>query len=592
MAKSATKTKKATATNAVELPPLDNPDMIAGESIVIDIGLIDVSPFEAQARRRSHFTDAELDELGASIVYTKGFIHPPVVRPVGGRYEIVAGEQRFLAAKRIGYKTVEVKKIELADEDVRGMQLVENIQRKTVHPVDEGFDYRDLMALRGWDIHEISLQVGRPQDYILNRLKLTGLTEKIRKHVDSGKLPLAHALEIAKFADPETQSNIFDQCFENSWQTDYKPDMDKPLPLKSLLVHINRNYLLQLAKAPFDINATNLRKDGLACVACPDRTGAAPGLFNSYEAGKTDHCLNKVCYQSKIEQQFQNAVAALAVDLAVDPHNVPTINVNSYHSQGTRKELGYFDVTLVTEADASKKGVLKGISSRSSDYGQIVYFKMRPKPKASTASASSGTGSTKSASEQETFYKRKEEIWNVKVGEAVRKRVFALAAEKFARTFEVTGGGDTFTAAMCAKLLDLYYSDYIKRRIRDLAMSIIAGYMDVERIDVSSSWGDGGAGSEKKIAKFSDDIQKRLIYLLIHCHKGDMGSGSYVSQSAVKAIAGEWTIDYRLIDAQVRFELSAKKHKAAFEAYLRNVEGGAKNPVLPWLYSEKWDPKD
>ena len=81
--------------------------------------------------------------------------------------------------------------------------------------------------------------------------------------------------------------------------------------------------------------------------------------------------------------------------------------------------------------------------------------------------------------------------------------------------------------------------------------------------------------------------------MLIHCHKGSIGySNSYSSQKEVRELAAEFAIDYALIDAEVRFELSAKKHKPAHETYLAAVRKKDKKAAMPRLFSEKWEARD
>lgn len=572
---------KAAVQNTEAAPiALDNPNMIAGDSLVIDINQLDVSPFDAQARRRAHFTDADLDELGRSIIGTGGFIHAPVVRKVGRRYQVVAGERRFLAAKRVGYKTVEVKVAVLDDEQVRGMQLVENLQRKELHPVDEGFDYQDLMKLKGWDVNELALQVGKSPDYVLNRIKLTGLIEEIRKDVSAGIVPLGHALEIAKFPDHEVQKEIYEEYVFDGWSD----DKDMVRPLKDLISEINDQITLRLKDAPFDTTATNLRDDGLACGACERRTGAAPGLFKEYKLAKEDSCLDKACFEGKKERLVQLTRSAIAQDAGLDVDDVPTYDPRTQRCTDAGV-YGDSDVNVVDEKQAGKVGVMRAVSTAPSTFGKVVLIKK----KQSTGTSSIGKGghssapasNEKSPAERAAFYKRKEEIWNCSVAEAVRWRVFAIAAVRFSEFFKVQGGGDNFVLAMAAKLWNRYRGNY------EAVLRLVAGTMDVKPDKIGLSQYTTQEDAEKKIAKLPDAVQTQLLYLLIHSEKG-ASSGYWHSQAGIRAIAEEWNIGYQAIDAKVRVELSAKKHLKAHEEYLKAVETGQKNAVLPWLYSDKW----
>lgn len=526
---------------------------------------------------RKRFPKDSITELAQSI-REQGVLEPLIVRDAGTGYEIVCGERRFRAATEAGLDELPCIVRDLTDDQVLDIQIHENLHREDVHPLDEALGYKFLQDKLKCDVHELSVRVGKPESYVINRLKLNNLIPAAMKDLEANILPLGHALEIAKFTDRKTQEAVRQACFQPSWQG------GGARPLKQVLVEINRTYLLQLSKAPFNIKAIDLRKDHLACGECSDRTGATPGLFANYEAAKTDNCLNKSCYEGKIEQHFQNRRAILAVDLNVDAKDVPVVNFDSYGQGG--KILGYYDVTKATKKNANAKGVLVGISAAAHNYGQVVYFrkKARPKSKSSSNGSAKNTGGEKSPAEKEQFYKRKEEIWQSSVGEEVRKRVFAQAAAKFAKQFSVSGAGDNFVAAMAVKLADLYNNDYTKRRIRDhVVRPIVAASIDVEQNTVLFT--------ESYVAVLPANVQGEMLYLLIHGDKGDMSDGYWGSQKPVLDIAAEWKIDYRLIDAKVRVEKSAKKHMEVHKTYLLAVEND-KPAAFPRIYSEKWEPKD
>jgi hypothetical protein len=95
------------------------------------------------------------------------------------------------------------------------------------------------------------------------------------------------------------------------------------------------------------------------------------------------------------------------------------------------------------------------------------------------------------------------------------------------------------------------------------------------------------------IKKLERGMQYRVLFLLIHAHKGTIGhSNTYASQQEVKELATEFEADYPLIDAEVRLEFCPKKHKEVHEAYLKTIKEKGKNAKVPHLFSEKWKPKD
>ncbi|MGH9963003.1 MAG: ParB/RepB/Spo0J family partition protein, partial [Pyrinomonadaceae bacterium] len=107
------------------------------------IATIAPSRFEPQARRRAKFTDDEISELADSIK-ANGLIQPITVRPIDDdkKYEIVCGERRFLAVKKLKIDSIDVVIRNLSDAAALDVQITENLQRKDVDPIDEAFSFK------------------------------------------------------------------------------------------------------------------------------------------------------------------------------------------------------------------------------------------------------------------------------------------------------------------------------------------------------------------------------------------------------------------------------------------------------------------
>lgn len=541
---------------------------------------------------RKRFPKESLEELAASI-REQGIIEPLVVREInkGGpaddrSFEIVCGERRYRAAVMAEFIQVPCIVRDLTDEQVLDIQIHENLHREDVHPMDEALGYAFLMKKLGCDAKELALRVGKTEAYVLNRMKLNGLIKEAQDDLDAGRLPIGHALEIAKFADPGVQQRILDDYIYDDWND----DKDRVFPLKETCTYINENILLQLTSAPFDIKATNLRSDGMACVQCPERTGAAPGLFEAYGLKKEDHCLNDTCFESKKEAALGLMKAAAAAEIGVKADKVPVVDL----TRGWPDETGVMgtrEVQHVGERAKTKAGdkVFKALSIAGDTAGQVVLVK-RHADAVKTAANSSGT---KTESEKKYFYQRKEEIWNVKVGEEVRKIVLRLAGEKFAQQFAVTGGGDSFLPSMVAQLYIQINSNqnWMERKIiNEVVKPVMQAAMDTKK--GAFEWHGTIGELSARTAKLSDVNQKLLLFLLVNGNKGEMYGGSYHSQKSVLALAKEWDIDYRGIDAKTRLRLSAKKHHDVHQLYADAIEAGKYATKVPRLYSDDWTPKD
>ena len=154
----------------------------------VPIGSLDPNPFQP----RSALDPARLAELGASI-RESGIVQPILVRRRGERYQIIAGERRFRAARAIGLATVPVTVREVADEHLLELALVENIQREELNAIEEAQAFHRLQDEFRLTQEEIARRVGRDRTTIANTLRLLRLPRELREMVVGGRLDAGHA---------------------------------------------------------------------------------------------------------------------------------------------------------------------------------------------------------------------------------------------------------------------------------------------------------------------------------------------------------------------------------------------------------------
>ena len=144
------------------------------------------------AQPRSQIAAEDLEGLRASIA-ARGVIEPIVVRPQGGRFQIIAGERRWRAAQLAGLERVPVVIREASDDDVGLLALVENLQREDLNPIEEALAFRRLSEAGGMTHNAIASEVGRSRTAVTNTLRLLELTPQVRRLVETGKLRAAAA---------------------------------------------------------------------------------------------------------------------------------------------------------------------------------------------------------------------------------------------------------------------------------------------------------------------------------------------------------------------------------------------------------------
>lgn len=142
---------------------------------------------------RTHMDEASLKELADS-VRMQGVMQPILVRPVaGGRYEIIAGERRWRAARLAGLDAVPVLVRNVPDNAALAMALIENIQREDLNPLEQANGIQRLITEFGITHDKAAEMVGRSRSAVTNLLRLLGLAAPVRDLVQQGKLDMGHA---------------------------------------------------------------------------------------------------------------------------------------------------------------------------------------------------------------------------------------------------------------------------------------------------------------------------------------------------------------------------------------------------------------
>ena len=150
-----------------------------------------ISPLPGQPR--THFDEAALDELAASIA-ARGVIQPIIVRPLGnGAYQLVAGERRWRAAQKAHLHTIPALVRELDEREVMALALIENLQREDLNPVEEARAYHRLSDSEGMTQAEIAKLVDKSRSHVANVQRLLALPETVLDMVEAGELSMGHA---------------------------------------------------------------------------------------------------------------------------------------------------------------------------------------------------------------------------------------------------------------------------------------------------------------------------------------------------------------------------------------------------------------
>jgi ParB family chromosome partitioning protein len=188
-----------------------NADAIVGNIIDLDLTVIEVNPFQP----RTFFDEEALSELANSIKEL-GVIQPITVRKISeNKFQLVSGERRFRASKRLGNTSIPAYVRIANDQEMLEMALVENIQRKNLDPIEVALSYQRLIDEIELTQEELSNRVGKKRSTVSNYLRLLKLDPIIQTGMRDGFLSMGHGRALINIDNPNEQLNLYEQILKN-----------------------------------------------------------------------------------------------------------------------------------------------------------------------------------------------------------------------------------------------------------------------------------------------------------------------------------------------------------------------------------------
>ena len=175
------------------------------EKEILEVSLDDIIPNRFQPRLS--FDEDELNELAKSI-RQHGIIQPLVLRKVGNKYEIIAGERRFKASFIAGLTKVPAVVIDLNDNESAEVAIVENIQRKNLSALEEAKSYKKLLDRGYLTQEELATRMGKTQGAISNKLRLLNLSNEVQEALLNNEISERHARSLLKIENEEDQVEV------------------------------------------------------------------------------------------------------------------------------------------------------------------------------------------------------------------------------------------------------------------------------------------------------------------------------------------------------------------------------------------------
>lgn len=275
---------------------------------------------ESTTNPRKRFDASALQELANSIA-ASGVHQPVLLRPLPGHrvpdtfgyrapgaplpvYELVVGARRLRASRIAKVGTIPAMVAELTDAQALEIQVIENLQREDVTPLEEAEGYDQLMRSNGYTADEVAAKVGKSRSYVYSKLKVLDLCHTARESLRAGTIDFSRALLIARIPTEELQLKALAWCTAKGYLGDTPSQ-------RACAEHIQRTFMLKLANADFSLEDAQLLPQAGPCSTCPKRSGANPDLFA--DVNSPDVCLDPDCFQAK-EDAHAHALKAAALE--------------------------------------------------------------------------------------------------------------------------------------------------------------------------------------------------------------------------------------------------------------------------------------
>lgn len=198
----------------------------------IPIDQIVSSPYQP----RTIFDDERIEEL-AQTIRTHGMIQPIVVRKVGDRYELIAGERRWRACTKLGMETIPAILRELNDTQAASVAVIENLQREGLTAIEEAVAYAKLLELHNLTQESLAQRLGKGQSTIANKLRLLNLPQAVQETLMARKISERHARALLALGQEELQLKVLQEIVEKELnvkqtETRVKALLEAQVPVK------------------------------------------------------------------------------------------------------------------------------------------------------------------------------------------------------------------------------------------------------------------------------------------------------------------------------------------------------------------------
>jgi ParB/RepB/Spo0J family partition protein len=397
---------------------------------------------ESKTNPRKSYSDKGMAELTASILQ-KGILVPIILRPhpkpsKAITHEIVVGSRRFRAAAAAKKSHVPALIRNYSDEQMLEVQIIENLQREDVHPLEEAEGFALLLKQSGYTAEVIAEKIGHDVGYVQKRLAFCKLTDELRQDFAEDRINIGHATLLARLPqDKQTLARkelLYTQASEfvegKGW---VKGDV-YAIAVNKLDHAIRENLFTDLSTVSWDKDDATLIPKAGACSTCPKHSGANRALFDEFDS-KLDICLDFECFTAKADAQIVKVIAIKKSE------GVTVSRISPNYTPADKAALDNHSYTLVAEGKGKGKksggcdSVTQGIYVEGPGKGTIVDICKDKQCRIHNVHNYS-SGHSASAAGKKDFWTARAEKLETNIKTAVRRAQITAILDKGATAFK------------------------------------------------------------------------------------------------------------------------------------------------------------
>lgn len=313
------------------------------EKIVVELELDDILPNRFQPRFKFH--EQAITELAESIK-EHGVIQPILVRRLGDKYEIIAGERRYKASLLAGKRTIPAIVSDLNDKDSAEVALIENVQRQDLTPIEEAVSYRKILDMGYLTQEQLAEKLGKTQSTISNKLRLLNLDDDVQEALLDEKISERHARSLLKIESKQKQKEILQKIIKERLTVKKTDDLINDVLAGKVDDLVEKKIETEIPSI-FMNNSVQVEEPAIQSSSAIEFINSNDQVINSFDNNtKDEELLDFLNIDAPIQEQKVvpvEEISEVPIQVPIVDH-LETENFNSSDNNSEIQNIGNFDI--------------------------------------------------------------------------------------------------------------------------------------------------------------------------------------------------------------------------------------------------------